>query len=220
MWEICLMCSTGERARVEMPKIPAQFTGTGDLFAALLLAWGQETLQVSKYTLSKIIILLLCSTQTACEKTVSTMHSVLQRTLKHALGKKSLTYCIPVIKWHSQLPQNCQAVKPPIQNRLNSDWFKAKGTLRDLLPSALCVPDILYSLSWCTFWVCKHVLHVQFWENGALSSVHVKSDLARVVWSSLVFLQIQQIWVHFCNAGSIKSMGRNVSMVFLILSCP
>ena len=42
------MCLTGERARVEMAKIPAQFTGTGDLFAALLLAWGQETLQVSK----------------------------------------------------------------------------------------------------------------------------------------------------------------------------
>ena len=44
------MCLTGERARVEMAKIPAQFTGTGDLFAALLLAWGQETLQVSKCT--------------------------------------------------------------------------------------------------------------------------------------------------------------------------
>lgn len=25
--------------RIEMPRLPAQFTGTGDLFAALLLAW-------------------------------------------------------------------------------------------------------------------------------------------------------------------------------------
>ncbi|XP_064405069.1 pyridoxal kinase-like [Halichondria panicea] len=58
---------TGECARVEMPKIPAHFTGTGDLFSALLLAWSHEPLQ------------------TACEKTVSTVHLVLQRTLRHAL---------------------------------------------------------------------------------------------------------------------------------------
>lgn len=36
----------GETARVEIPKIPAHFTGTGDLFTALLLAWGDEGLQV------------------------------------------------------------------------------------------------------------------------------------------------------------------------------
>lgn len=36
----------GEKARIEIPKIPAHFTGTGDLFSALLLAWGHEGLQV------------------------------------------------------------------------------------------------------------------------------------------------------------------------------
>ncbi len=36
----------GESARVEMPKIPALFTGTGDMFCAMLLAWGHESLQV------------------------------------------------------------------------------------------------------------------------------------------------------------------------------
>ena len=41
----------GEMARVEVPKIPARFTGTGDLFTALLLAWRQEGLQVSKLSL-------------------------------------------------------------------------------------------------------------------------------------------------------------------------
>lgn len=35
----------GETARIEMPKIPAQFTGTGDLLTALLLAWNHEGLQ-------------------------------------------------------------------------------------------------------------------------------------------------------------------------------
>ncbi len=29
-----------------MSKIPAQFTGTGDLFSSLLLAWSKESLQV------------------------------------------------------------------------------------------------------------------------------------------------------------------------------
>ena len=37
---------TGETARVEIPKLRARFTGTGDLFAALILAWGHEPLQV------------------------------------------------------------------------------------------------------------------------------------------------------------------------------
>ena len=48
-WTRCytfLYCP-GEIARVEMPKIPAQFTGAGDLFTALLLVWSdQEELQV------------------------------------------------------------------------------------------------------------------------------------------------------------------------------
>lgn len=40
---------TGESARVEMPKFNATFTGTGDLFAALILARGHEPLQVSHF---------------------------------------------------------------------------------------------------------------------------------------------------------------------------
>ena len=36
----------GESARLEIPKLAARFTGTGDLFAALILAWGHEPLQV------------------------------------------------------------------------------------------------------------------------------------------------------------------------------
>lgn len=45
----------GERARVEIPKLAARFTGTGDLFAALILAWGHEPLQVQS-----IVSLLPC----------------------------------------------------------------------------------------------------------------------------------------------------------------
>ena len=37
-----------------MPKIPAHFTGTGDLFSALLLAWGNERLQVLYIHIEKL----------------------------------------------------------------------------------------------------------------------------------------------------------------------
>ncbi len=56
---VCMLCYvllvkyncviTGEYARVEMPRIPALFTGTGDMFCALLLAWSCEPLQVCLY---------------------------------------------------------------------------------------------------------------------------------------------------------------------------
>ena len=59
MRSILSHCS-GETARVEMPKIPAQFTGTGDLFTALLLAWsGQEELQVCMHNEVKVPLLLV-----------------------------------------------------------------------------------------------------------------------------------------------------------------
>lgn len=44
-----MISKSGESARVVMPKIPARFTGTGDLFTALLLAWGHEGLQVNTH---------------------------------------------------------------------------------------------------------------------------------------------------------------------------
>ena len=40
----------GEKVRLTYPKIPAPFTGTGDLFTALLLGWSEYGLQVKTYT--------------------------------------------------------------------------------------------------------------------------------------------------------------------------
>ena len=57
--------------RMEIPKLPAIFTGTGDLFASLLLAWMQKHPNDLKL---------------ACEKTMSAVQSVLNRTLKAAQG--------------------------------------------------------------------------------------------------------------------------------------
>jgi len=71
---ICLGSSIkgGERTaiRLEIPKFPATFTGTGDLFAALLLAWMYKTNN---------------NLQVACERTVATMQDVLARTYKSAI---------------------------------------------------------------------------------------------------------------------------------------
>ncbi|KAJ8350900.1 hypothetical protein SKAU_G00260300 [Synaphobranchus kaupii] len=58
-----------QRIRMEIPKVDAVFVGTGDLFAAMLLAWTHHHPKDLK---------------TACEKTVSVMHHVIQRTISCA----------------------------------------------------------------------------------------------------------------------------------------
>lgn len=61
------------RICLELPRVDAVFVGTGDLFAAMLLAWTHH--HPNNFKL-------------ACEKTVSAMHHVLQRTISsaHALA--------------------------------------------------------------------------------------------------------------------------------------
>lgn len=54
--------------KIEIPRLPATFTGTGDLFAALFLAWMSK----------------LNDLQAALEKTVGTLQAVLKRTYIHA----------------------------------------------------------------------------------------------------------------------------------------
>uniref|UniRef100_A0A8K9XHL6 Pyridoxal kinase n=1 Tax=Oncorhynchus mykiss TaxID=8022 RepID=A0A8K9XHL6_ONCMY len=61
-------CST-QRVRMEIPKVDAVFVGTGDLFAAMLLAWTHHYPNDLK---------------TACEKTFSVMHHVIKRTISYA----------------------------------------------------------------------------------------------------------------------------------------
>ncbi|XP_020829542.1 pyridoxal kinase [Phascolarctos cinereus] len=58
-----------ERIKMEIQKVDAVFVGTGDLFAAMLLAWTHKHPNNFKV---------------ACEKTVSAMHHVLQRTIESA----------------------------------------------------------------------------------------------------------------------------------------
>ncbi|XP_054984433.1 pyridoxal kinase [Sorex araneus] len=58
-----------ERIRMDIHRVDAVFVGTGDLFAAMLLAWTHKHPNNLKV---------------ACEKTLSAMHHVLQRTIQCA----------------------------------------------------------------------------------------------------------------------------------------
>jgi len=57
--------------KINIPKLPASFTGTGDLFTALFLAWSYKTKNRLKETI---------------ERTINTLQAVLKRTLSYAAG--------------------------------------------------------------------------------------------------------------------------------------
>jgi pyridoxine kinase len=70
---ICNCYAGGKKTAVSIhiPKLPCTFTGTGDLFAALLLAWMWRTNNQVKPSLEKII---------------ATLQAVLKKTLHYAKG--------------------------------------------------------------------------------------------------------------------------------------
>ena len=52
-----LLILTGERVRLAYPKIQAPFTGTGDLFTAVLLGWIGHGLHVNNIIIISIVII-------------------------------------------------------------------------------------------------------------------------------------------------------------------
>ena len=64
-----------ERYRIEFPKLPLPFVGSGDLFTALLTAWLTRSGNTNWPSNMNIPL--------ALEKTIGTMHAVLNRTLIH-----------------------------------------------------------------------------------------------------------------------------------------
>lgn len=62
-----------ERFKVELTLFPTSFTGTGDLFSSLILAWMAKT----QFNLKE-----------SMEKTLTTIHHVLARTYRFALQAK------------------------------------------------------------------------------------------------------------------------------------
>jgi len=67
---------TNKVIKVKIPKFPAAFVGTGDLFTALCTAWLYKTKGDLKLTL---------------ENTLNTMQVILDRTLKHANSAAAMT---------------------------------------------------------------------------------------------------------------------------------
>ncbi|TKS67436.1 Pyridoxal kinase [Collichthys lucidus] len=61
--------NSSQKICMDIPKVDAVFVGTGDLFAAMLLAWTHHHPKDLK---------------AACEKTVSVMHHVVKRTITYA----------------------------------------------------------------------------------------------------------------------------------------
>lgn len=57
-----------QQIRMDIPRVDAVFVGTGDLFAAMLLAWTHHHPDL----------------KTACEKTTSVLHHVIKRTMTYA----------------------------------------------------------------------------------------------------------------------------------------
>ncbi|KAI8430994.1 hypothetical protein MSG28_001086 [Choristoneura fumiferana] len=55
---VAIASSKGEQYIIKMPKVDATFTGTGDLFAALFLAWSYKTNNNLKLTLERVIATL------------------------------------------------------------------------------------------------------------------------------------------------------------------
>jgi len=62
------------RVTMKIPKLEYSFTGTGDLFSALFLAWMHKTNN---------------SLTDALDNTIATLQAVLQRTIKHALDESN-----------------------------------------------------------------------------------------------------------------------------------
>uniref|UniRef100_A0A1I8AQK0 pyridoxal kinase n=1 Tax=Steinernema glaseri TaxID=37863 RepID=A0A1I8AQK0_9BILA len=60
--------------RFEIPVLQGRFVGTGDVFASLLIVW----LHIYKNDVPK-----------AVSSVISSIHSILKRTIKHAYGDKS-----------------------------------------------------------------------------------------------------------------------------------
>lgn len=69
------MISDNKMIRIEIPKIPAIYTGSGDLYAALFLAHSY----------------LQDNITTALEKTINTLYCVLQKTYENFQGTNCLS---------------------------------------------------------------------------------------------------------------------------------
>lgn len=92
------LTGSANRLRVGIPRLPANFTGTGDLFAALLLAWMHHSSNDLK---------------TSVENTLDTMQAILQRTLKSAQMEAGEDVPLSVRNLELKLVQSLDDIRKP-----------------------------------------------------------------------------------------------------------
>lgn len=92
------IASTGDiRYKIMIPKFDASFTGTGDLFASLFLAWTYKTNNDIKQSL---------------EKTISTMQTIVRETYQRGRAIQP-TGVIPTYKLELRIIQNKRVIEDP-----------------------------------------------------------------------------------------------------------
>ncbi|CAK1580310.1 unnamed protein product [Parnassius mnemosyne] len=94
---IGIASTKGSCYKIDIPKVDATYTGTGDLFAALFLAWSHKTNNDIKLTL---------------EKTIATLQSIVNDTYEKARAKQS-TGKIPPALIELRLVQNKSIIEDP-----------------------------------------------------------------------------------------------------------
>ncbi|XP_063383934.1 pyridoxal kinase [Cydia fagiglandana] len=94
---IAIASSNGECYTIQIPKVDATFTGTGDLFAALFLAWAYKTADNLQLTL---------------EKTIATLQAIVKDTYQKARGKHP-TGKVPPALIELRLIQNKATIEDP-----------------------------------------------------------------------------------------------------------
>ncbi|XP_073943315.1 pyridoxal kinase-like [Choristoneura fumiferana] len=77
---VAIASSKGEQYIIKMPKVDATFTGTGDLFAALFLAWSYKTNNNLKLTLERVIATLQNIVQDTYQKARGELDKLLLQT--------------------------------------------------------------------------------------------------------------------------------------------
>ncbi|XP_045124050.1 pyridoxal kinase-like [Portunus trituberculatus] len=87
-----------EKFNAHIPRLPANFTGTGDLFAALLLAWSHHTNNNLKRSV---------------EATLNTMQAILHRTLARAREEAGPGQPLTVRHLELKLVQSLEDIRSP-----------------------------------------------------------------------------------------------------------
>ncbi|CAL4068468.1 unnamed protein product [Meganyctiphanes norvegica] len=99
---LCMASSVVEgvctRLRINVPRFPVNYTGTGDLFASLLLGWMHKT----NHDLKKSV-----------ENTMSTMQRILQRTLEKAREQAGDGQVLTVQHLELKLVQSLDDIRNP-----------------------------------------------------------------------------------------------------------